>query len=293
MLSIMTAPSLEAAISLQNAVDYGLTAGIHSLDEVEVNDWMVRVQAGNLYVNRGITGAIVQRQPFGGWKRSAIGPTTKAGGPNYLLSLMGFRTSESQHEEEIKNPAVEAALALAAESDLTDSEMASLLRAAQSDQQALREHFGRSTDESALAVERNVLRYHRSGCSLRVSSTADNYSQWRTALTLLALGKTELSAFEVPKRLRKLLSKAGVAIRVESDQAWLDRVQAPSRWRYVGAKLSATQGSVLANCELTVYANPVTESGVVELLPYFKEQSVSVTAHRFGNPNKLAKQISL
>jgi RHH-type proline utilization regulon transcriptional repressor/proline dehydrogenase/delta 1-pyrroline-5-carboxylate dehydrogenase len=206
---------------------------------------------------------------------------------------MGFRTSESQHEEEIKNPAVEAALALAAESDLTDSEMASLLRAAQSDQQALREHFGRSTDESALAVERNVLRYHRSGCSLRVSSTADNYSQWRTALTLLALGKTELSAFEVPKRLRKLLSKAGVAIRVESDQAWLDRVQAPSRWRYVGAKLSATQGSVLANCELTVYANPVTESGVVELLPYFKEQSVSVTAHRFGNPNKLAKQISL
>ena len=293
MLSIMTAPSLEAAISLQNAVDYGLTAGIHSLDEVEVNDWMVRVQAGNLYVNRGITGAIVQRQPFGGWKRSAIGPTTKAGGPNYLLSLMGFRTSESQHEEEIKNPAVEAALALAAESDLTDSEMASLLRAAQSDQQALREHFGRSTDESALAVERNVLRYHRSGCSLRVSSTADNYSQWRTALTLLALGKTELSAFEVPKRLRKLLSKAGVAIRVESDQAWLDRLQAPSRWRYVGAKLSATQGSVLANCELTVYANPVTESGVVELLPYFKEQSVSVTAHRFGNPNKLAKQISL
>jgi RHH-type proline utilization regulon transcriptional repressor/proline dehydrogenase/delta 1-pyrroline-5-carboxylate dehydrogenase len=289
----MTAPSLEAAISLQNAVDYGLTAGIHSLDEVEVNDWMARVQAGNLYVNRGITGAIVQRQPFGGWKRSAIGPTTKAGGPNYLLSLMGFRTSEAQHEEEIQNPAVEAALALAAESDLTDGEMASLLRAAQSDQQALREHFGKSTDESALAVERNVLRYHHSGCSLRISSTADNYTQWRTALTLLALGKTELSAFEVPKRLRKVLSKAGVSIRVESDQAWLERIQAPGRWRYVGATLTATAGSTLANCELTVYANPVTESGIVELLPYFKEQSVSVTAHRFGNPNKLAKQIKL
>ena len=45
------------------------------------------VEAGNLYVNRGITGAIVQRQPFGGWKRSSVGAGTKAGGPNYLIGL--------------------------------------------------------------------------------------------------------------------------------------------------------------------------------------------------------------
>ncbi len=171
--------------------------------------------------------------------------------------------------------------------------MAGLLRAAQSDQHALRTHFGKSTDRSGLTVERNVFRYHRSGCSLRISSTADNFSQWRTAITLLALGKTELSAFDVPKRLRKLLGKAGVSIRVESDEAWLARLEAPARWRYVGERLSVTAGSTLANCELTVYAGKVTESGVVELLPYFKEQAVSVTAHRFGNPNKLAKQIKL
>ena len=46
-----------------------------------------RVEAGNLYVNRGITGAIVRRQPFGGWKRSVVGPGAKAGGPNYVASL--------------------------------------------------------------------------------------------------------------------------------------------------------------------------------------------------------------
>jgi hypothetical protein len=45
------------------------------------------VQAGNLYVNRVITGAIVRRQPFGGWKRSAVGAGRKAGGPNYLFGL--------------------------------------------------------------------------------------------------------------------------------------------------------------------------------------------------------------
>jgi RHH-type transcriptional regulator, proline utilization regulon repressor / proline dehydrogenase / delta 1-pyrroline-5-carboxylate dehydrogenase len=293
MLAIMTAPNLQAAIALQNSVDYGLTAGIHSLDDVEVSDWLARVQAGNLYVNRGITGAIVQRQPFGGWKRSAIGPTTKAGGPNYLLSLTKFASAEAKHEEEIQNAFVEAALALAAESELTDAQMASLLRSAQSDQQALRERFGKATDVTGLAVERNVLRYHRSGCSLRISSSADDYSQWRSAISALSLGSVELSAFDVPKRLRKVLNKAGISVRIESDEAWLSRIQAPARWRYVGSKLQINAGSTLANCELTIYDNPVTESGVVELLPYLKEQAVSVTAHRFGNPNQLAKRITL
>lgn len=293
VLAIMTAPSLQAAIALQNSVDYGLTAGIHSLDEVEVSDWLARVQAGNLYVNRGITGAIVQRQPFGGWKRSAIGPTTKAGGPNYLLSLTGFSSSQASHEEEIKNPLVESALALAAESELSDEQVASLLRAAQSDQQALRERFGNKTDATALTAERNVLRYHRAGCALRISETADNFSQWRTAIALLALGKTEISAFDVPSRLRKLLAKAQVSVRIETHDAWVSRVEAPSRWRYQGAKLEILPGSKLADCELTIYDSPATESGVVELLPYFKEQAVSVTAHRFGNPNKLAQLINL
>ena len=49
----------------------------------EVAHWLDSVQAGNLYVNRGITGAIVRRQPFGGWKRSSVGTGAKAGGPNY------------------------------------------------------------------------------------------------------------------------------------------------------------------------------------------------------------------
>ncbi|WP_312173876.1 aldehyde dehydrogenase family protein, partial [Microbacterium sp.] len=78
VLGIMHAKDLDEAIRLQNAVDYGLTAGIHSLDSAEVATWLDRVEAGNLYVNRGITGAIVQRQPFGGWKRSAVGAGAKA-----------------------------------------------------------------------------------------------------------------------------------------------------------------------------------------------------------------------
>src|SRR3712207_8585431 len=54
------------------------SAGLHSLDSHELAVWLERVEAGNLYVNRGITGAIVQRQPFGGWKRSSVGADRKS-----------------------------------------------------------------------------------------------------------------------------------------------------------------------------------------------------------------------
>ena len=49
---------------------FGLTGGLHSLDEAEIEHWLDRVEVGNAYVNRHITGAIVRRQPFGGWKAS-------------------------------------------------------------------------------------------------------------------------------------------------------------------------------------------------------------------------------
>lgn len=87
VLGLMRASSLAQASEWQNATDFGLTAGIHSLDPDEVTWWRERAQAGNLYINRPITGAIVQRQPFGGWKKSCIGPGAKAGGPNYVLSF--------------------------------------------------------------------------------------------------------------------------------------------------------------------------------------------------------------
>ena len=87
VLGVMRAPDLDTAIAWQNATDFGLTAGIHTLDRGEVARWLDRVEAGNCYVNRQTTGAIVRRQPFGGWKASSVGPTAKAGGPSYVLTL--------------------------------------------------------------------------------------------------------------------------------------------------------------------------------------------------------------
>ena len=73
VLSIMKADGIDEAIAIANGTAYGLTAGIHSLDEQEQKLWVDRVHVGNLYVNRPITGAIVSRQPFGGRKESSFG----------------------------------------------------------------------------------------------------------------------------------------------------------------------------------------------------------------------------
>ncbi len=95
VLGVMRADDLDHAIRLQNAVPFGLTAGLHSLDESEVIQWVDRVEAGNLYVNRTITGAIVRRQPFGGWKQSCVGPGSKAGGPSYVHVLRRWKAGSS------------------------------------------------------------------------------------------------------------------------------------------------------------------------------------------------------
>src|ERR1700737_2505392 len=91
----MRATDLTHAIALANQPAYGLTGGIHSLDDREVARWCDEIEVGNGYINRAITGAIVQRQPFGGWKRSGIGPGAKAGGPNYVALFSDFENAKA------------------------------------------------------------------------------------------------------------------------------------------------------------------------------------------------------
>jgi len=87
VLGVMGFDRLEEAINTVNATGYGLTSGLESLDDREQQMWKRKIRAGNLYINRPTTGAIVLRQPFGGLGKSAFGPGTKAGGPNYVTIL--------------------------------------------------------------------------------------------------------------------------------------------------------------------------------------------------------------
>ena len=90
VLAVMNAASFEEALEIANGVDYALTGGVYSRSPRHLELARRSFGVGNLYLNRNITGALVDRQPFGGYKMSGIG--SKAGGPDYLLQFMEPRT---------------------------------------------------------------------------------------------------------------------------------------------------------------------------------------------------------
>ena len=289
VLSIMKAKTLDDAIAIQNQVDYGLTAGLHSLASDEINTWLSSVQAGNLYVNRGITGAIVRRQAFGGWKKSAVGPTAKAGGPNYLFTLTDWKRSSNSALESVGSKKLDQLLVMATASTLSDGELESLLRSAQSDTAAMKLYFGSSRDESKLTVEMNILRYLRSDCTIRIQASATEYEMWRAAITAITLQKVEISAEALPAKILNYLKELGLKVAIESENTWLAGLSKRPRRVRVFGQLDLSQPA-LTSVDIATYTSEPTESGIIELLPFFKEQAVSITAHRFGNP---ARHLSL
>lgn len=86
VLAVIRAESFAAAIALANQTRYALTGGLYSRTPSHIQQARAEFEVGNLYINRGITGAIVDRQPFGGFKLSGVG--SKAGGRDYLLQFL-------------------------------------------------------------------------------------------------------------------------------------------------------------------------------------------------------------
>lgn len=86
VLAVFKARDFDEALRLANGTNYALTAGVFSRSPENLRKARRELVAGNVYLNRGITGALVHRQPFGGFKMSGIG--TKAGGPDYLLQFL-------------------------------------------------------------------------------------------------------------------------------------------------------------------------------------------------------------
>ncbi len=78
------------ALVVANGTKYALTGGLYSRTPSHIDQASAEFEVGNLYINRTITGAIVSRQPFGGFKLSGVG--SKAGGPDYLLQFLEPRT---------------------------------------------------------------------------------------------------------------------------------------------------------------------------------------------------------
>lgn len=245
VLGVMFAKDLDEAIELQNSTSFGLTGGIHSLDPAEVDHWRERVEIGNGYVNRVITGAIVQRQPFGGWKRSSIGPGAKAGGPNYITQLGRWTPTT------------------------TSGQAGWLAQAEASDQAAWRSEFSIEHDPSDLFCEANVFRYRPLGLvAVRVEQGADPVELQRVRSAASTCG------------VRLVLSMAAD----ETADAFAARLGSlgADRVRHLG-EVSAVVRDAAAEAGIHVAGDVVTAEGRIELQHYLREQAISTTLHRHGN----------
>jgi RHH-type proline utilization regulon transcriptional repressor/proline dehydrogenase/delta 1-pyrroline-5-carboxylate dehydrogenase len=103
------------------------------------------------------------------------------------------------------------------------------------------------------------------------------------------------TSIKLPRTMHQLLREREVDITVESDSQWHKRLAEaparPHRIRLIGGDASALAAALGGTPDVAVYANPVTASGRVELLPFVHEQAISITAHRFGNPSRLSEGV--
>ncbi len=295
VLGVMCAKSLDEAIDLVHRTGYGLTSGLHSLDDREQEHWSRSVRAGNLYLNRGTTGAIVLRQPFGGMAQSAIGPGLKAGGPNYLVPLSHFEETAAPMGGEIPvDPNVEALLGALC-THLTSEEVARLRAAAGSYRLWMADEFGCEHDHFRLVGQDNLRRYLPVG-RLRIRlDPADSAFEILARVLAARATRCRITLSSDPKApdarldwLHELTGDWAAAIEFvdesDADLATIIRERQTDRVRYaddarvpdVVRRAAAQSGSYLATAR-------VLAEGRIELLHYLYEQSLCVDYHRYGN----------
>lgn len=248
VLGVMVAPDFPTAIEWQNSTDFALTAGLQSLDESECERWLERVQAGNLYVNRGTTGAVVNRQPFGGWRRSSVGPTAKAGGHNYVNSLRRW-------------PALSNAAPAITEATTWWLAVGS-----------------RALDRSRLTAEGNVQRYRRFAKPLVVRVDGSFNDHQRALLDFFHSEASIAMTFSAAAPMANLAD-----VTIESTHQLAERASSIARVRWLSQEIAPVVA--LLSHGVTVDRRALAQRGDIEMPRWLLEQSVAITHHRYGNVN--------
>jgi RHH-type proline utilization regulon transcriptional repressor/proline dehydrogenase/delta 1-pyrroline-5-carboxylate dehydrogenase len=288
VLSLVRATDLEDAITIVNSTSYGLTSGLHSLDDREHKQWTRDIEAGNLYINRGITGAVVNRQPFGGTKASSFGPGAKAGGPNYLTQMMvaeetGLPSQRSEVTGELRQ-----LTEWFGSSGIAPEEFAVWKASIGSYRYEWKTHFSVDHDPSRLLGQDNIFRYvPRKGLLLRLSEQDKLLDIVRVIGAALVCGAPlEVSgAWDTLERLGSLTDIfSGNTWLVESEEVLLRRIASGevNRVRVVTAPADSIL-SAAAERGIGIVQSPVVAHGRLELLHYVREVSLSIDYHRYGN----------
>jgi RHH-type proline utilization regulon transcriptional repressor/proline dehydrogenase/delta 1-pyrroline-5-carboxylate dehydrogenase len=285
VLGLMRAESLEHAIELANAQPFGLTSGLQTLDDREIARWVDRIEAGNLYVNRPITGAIVGRQPFGGWKASSVGPGAKAGGPDYVPQLARWQQVSLPAVDDEPLPETLAALLERCVAELPDAEARALVRvSAASYSRAHRRHFSREHDPSAILGERNAFRYRPCRRVIARGTTTAALCQVVLAASVAGVPLT-VSLSPDARPWPWLTDCVAVTVVVDEEAGFVQQLAHPDdaeRVRVWGP-ISTAARAAANGAGVTVIDAPVLANGRLELRWYLREQTVSQVQHRYGS----------
>ncbi|HEY5236179.1 MAG TPA: aldehyde dehydrogenase family protein, partial [Rhabdochlamydiaceae bacterium] len=289
VLAVMRAKNLEHAVQIANETPYGLTSGLQSLDPREQKFWLSKIEAGNLYINRSVTGAIVRRQPFGGCKASSFGHGVKAGGPNYVHQFAHPTEVSLPKEKAPVSAAVENMAKILEKLPLSTEELG-IWYASISNYAFWGHRFKHDHDPSRILGQDNLFQYRSyMGICLRIQPDdvpLDILRALAAALTCetpiqfsYTKGKTPLVVSDQWKHLLPLFR-----IVEESEDHFLQRVQAGAfnRIRLLSPPSPALQ---LAASESFCHLDcaPVLSNGRFELLHYLREVAISSDYHRYGN----------
>jgi len=302
LLAVMQAKDLRHAVALANETGYGLTSGLESLDDREQEIWKDAVNAGNLYINRGTTGAIVLRQPFGGMGKSSIGPGLKAGGPDYVGQFMDFH--------DIAFPRIDALdrghplLHLAAEwenkirwgkLETLKDDLAKTARAIKSYLYQAQTRFGKPKDYVHLRGQDNILRHLPAGKVVVRLHGKDSLFEIlaRTAAAHIAGCKHILSIpyhLESDELVGILKAIEGGQLVEEGKMVYqddLELVEMLPEWdrlRYAGPdRVPDAVLEAASKSGFHISRSSVSMEGRIELLHYYRQQSVCHDYHRYGN----------
>ncbi len=284
LLAVVCIDNLKEGIMLLNSSEYGLTSGLQSLDEEEIKLWKSTIEAGNLYINRGITGAIVNRQPFGGMKLSAFGGGIKAGSRNYVSCF-------TEIEETADAPVISKSdkKSIISTKLLTDNKLSRFEKAIESFEINYKDEFSQENDIHNLFGEKNTFRYlPLKKIALRVFKN-DDLCDLLMVISAAWIAKSQLLVSiekdnQLAGKINDFIIENGMNFKlaVESQEDFINRIPEFDRIRVCSEapldfyKKAAETGKYIA------LSKPVTE-GRIELLNYLKEQSIAYEYHRYGS----------
>jgi RHH-type proline utilization regulon transcriptional repressor/proline dehydrogenase/delta 1-pyrroline-5-carboxylate dehydrogenase len=301
LLGVMRANHLDHAIELVNQTGYGLTSGLESLDPREQLYWKKRINAGNLYVNRGTTGAVVLRQPFGGMGKSAIGMGMKAGGPKYVAQFMEFEETRPPDVGPLQNPHPLQKLAGRWQQKLDwgklnkiAADMQKSIRAIKSYLYHAEREFGREIDYFHLRGQDNILRYLPVGTVIVRLHEADSLFETLARIAAVKICGCRLR-ISCPRGLNNqvthfLHSTEGRRLIgddphfYETDRDLIKIIPKVDRIRYAAPeRVPKEVYSAAAETGFYIARAPVLQDGRIELLQYYRQQSICDNYHRYGN----------